>query len=147
MGVNVRSWSKNCANCITIKLYRLCKLLMSAWMVVETSRGDGKGAPVTDVNRGWDTPAKRVYLQFQQRLIQQLLTPERGKLSFRLGYVQCASLRWISARLDNKGSQEEELSTSNSKFQSLGSIWNWLRDTQFRQRSRFALMLLISTPP
>ena len=54
-GVKVMSWSRNCANCISMRLYLLCRLLISAWIVVDTSRGDGSGPPVTELRRGWFT--------------------------------------------------------------------------------------------
>lgn len=57
MGVMVRSWSKNCANCMVINVYLECRLLMSGWMTVEITLGDGSGTPVAPVSLGLEIPS------------------------------------------------------------------------------------------
>jgi hypothetical protein len=84
-GVKVMSWSRNCANCINMRLYLLCRLLISAWIVVDTSLGDGSGMPVTELRRGrftsenkhqpfedWSTHTLYIKTQFREYIVPPL---------------------------------------------------------------------------
>lgn len=76
MGVIVSSWSRNCANCIIMSVYRVCRFDISGWMTVDTTRGDGRGVPVTELMRGRLTPGKTEDLKDKvQCILPAILTP------------------------------------------------------------------------
>lgn len=52
----VKSWSRNWAYCMVMRVYLEWRLLMSGWITVETILGDGRVAPVAPVILGLEIP-------------------------------------------------------------------------------------------
>ena len=56
-GVRVMSWSKNCPNCMSMRVYLPWRWETSAWTTMETRRGLGRGFPPTPRKRGREMAA------------------------------------------------------------------------------------------
>ena len=78
IGVRVMSWSKNCPNCINIKVYLPCRWDTSAWTTIETRRGLGRAFPLRERNLGLDMAARHLLkVKCRRRMFIRLKIPTK----------------------------------------------------------------------